>query len=146
VPLPHRLASRICLDEDVERRAAIQVLMERPFGFRVLALKTLAVQAVDAEVAALLSCRADKLTDDGRQRLVRQSWPYRSGHCALPALARPRQRLRVRPLFVGDLTSLQAPGQEPRPNAIGWLSRRGFARAVDLAHPEALLDQGATFA
>jgi putative transposase len=28
-------------------------------------------QAVEAEVAALLSCRADKLTDDGRQRLMR---------------------------------------------------------------------------
>jgi hypothetical protein len=28
-------------------------------------------QAVEAEVAALLSCHADKLTDDGRQRLVR---------------------------------------------------------------------------
>jgi hypothetical protein len=74
-----------------------------------------------------------------------KSWPYRSGHCALPALARPRQRLRVRPLFVGDLTSLQAPVQEPRPNAIGWLSRRGFARAVDLAHPEALLDHRRNF-
>jgi putative transposase len=28
-------------------------------------------QAVEAEVSGLLSCRADKLTDDGRRRLVR---------------------------------------------------------------------------
>src|SRR5436309_4401903 len=33
--------------------------------------RTLLAQAVEAEVAALLSCHADKLTDDGRQRLVR---------------------------------------------------------------------------
>jgi hypothetical protein len=31
----------------------------------------LLAQAVEAEVAALLSCHADKLTADGRQRLVR---------------------------------------------------------------------------
>src|SRR6266704_4968713 len=31
----------------------------------------LLAQAVEAEVAALLSCHADKLTNDGRQRLVR---------------------------------------------------------------------------
>ena len=33
--------------------------------------RALLTQAVEAEVAALLSCHADKLTDDGRQRLVR---------------------------------------------------------------------------
>jgi hypothetical protein len=33
--------------------------------------RALLSQAVAAEVAALLSCHADKLTDDGRQRLVR---------------------------------------------------------------------------
>jgi putative transposase len=33
--------------------------------------RSLLAQAVEAEVAALLSCHADKLTDDGRQRLVR---------------------------------------------------------------------------
>jgi len=33
--------------------------------------RALLAQAVEAEVAALLSCHADKLTDDGRQRLVR---------------------------------------------------------------------------
>jgi putative transposase len=33
--------------------------------------RALLTQAVEAEVAALLSCYADKLTDDGRQRLVR---------------------------------------------------------------------------
>ena len=36
--------------------------------------RALLSQAVEAEVAALLDCHADKLTDDGRQRLVR-SWP-----------------------------------------------------------------------
>ena len=33
--------------------------------------RALLTQAVEAEVAALLSCHSDKLTDDGRQRLVR---------------------------------------------------------------------------
>ena len=33
--------------------------------------RALLAQAVEAEVTALLSCHADKLTDDGRQRLVR---------------------------------------------------------------------------
>ena len=33
--------------------------------------RALLSQAVEAEVAALLDCHADKLTDDGRQRLVR---------------------------------------------------------------------------
>ena len=33
--------------------------------------RALLAQAVEAEVAALLSCHADRLTDDGRQRLVR---------------------------------------------------------------------------
>ena len=33
--------------------------------------RALLAQAVEAEIAALLSCDADKLTDDGRQRLVR---------------------------------------------------------------------------
>ena len=33
--------------------------------------RALLTQAVEAEVAALLSSHADKLTDDGRQRLVR---------------------------------------------------------------------------
>jgi hypothetical protein len=33
--------------------------------------QALLVQAVEAEVAALLSVHADKLTEDGRQRLVR---------------------------------------------------------------------------
>jgi hypothetical protein len=34
-------------------------------------VRALLSQAVEAEVAALLGCHADKLTDDGRQRLVR---------------------------------------------------------------------------
>src|ERR1700745_3826609 len=33
--------------------------------------RALLAQAVEAEIAALLSCHADKRTDDGRQRLVR---------------------------------------------------------------------------
>jgi putative transposase len=33
--------------------------------------RALLAQAVEAEVSSLLSCHADKLTDDGRQRLVR---------------------------------------------------------------------------
>jgi hypothetical protein len=34
--------------------------------------RALLSQAVEAEVAALLDCHVDKLTDDGRRRLVRQ--------------------------------------------------------------------------
>src|SRR3954466_5970776 len=33
--------------------------------------RALLTQAVEAEVSSLLSCHADKLTDDGRRRLVR---------------------------------------------------------------------------
>jgi hypothetical protein len=33
--------------------------------------RALLTQAVEAEVAALISCHASELTDDGRQRLVR---------------------------------------------------------------------------
>ena len=33
--------------------------------------RALLSQAVEAEIAALLDCHADKLTHDGRQRLVR---------------------------------------------------------------------------
>ena len=36
--------------------------------------RALLAQAVEAEVAALLSAHADKLTDDGRQRLVRHGY------------------------------------------------------------------------
>jgi putative transposase len=36
--------------------------------------RALLAQAVEAEVAALLSCHADKLTDDGRRRLVRHGY------------------------------------------------------------------------
>jgi hypothetical protein len=52
--------------------------------------RALLAQAVEAEVAVLLASHADKLTDDGRQRLVRHGhlperhdW-YRSGRRALP--------------------------------------------------------------
>jgi putative transposase len=34
--------------------------------------RALLTQAVEAEVAALISCHADELTGDGRQRLVRR--------------------------------------------------------------------------
>jgi hypothetical protein len=45
--------------------------------------RALLAQAVEAEVATLLSCHADKLTDDGRQRLVRHGrWAYRADTCA----------------------------------------------------------------
>jgi putative transposase len=36
--------------------------------------RALLAQAVEAEVAALLSCHADKLTEDGRRRLVRHGY------------------------------------------------------------------------
>src|SRR6266508_2218072 len=74
--------------------------------------RALLAQAVEAEVAALLSHHADKLSDDGRQRLVRHG--HRPGRRALPTGTRPRwRRLRAHPLFVGDLAALRAPLEEP---------------------------------
>ena len=60
--------------------------------------RALLAQAVEAEVAALLSHHADKLTDDGRQRLVqsrasaraRDHDRHRPGRRALPTGTRPR--------------------------------------------------------
>jgi hypothetical protein len=43
----------------------------------------LLAQAVEAEVAALLAGHADKLTDDGRQRLVRERDHPSSNRCAI---------------------------------------------------------------
>jgi hypothetical protein len=60
--------------------------------------QTLLVQAVRAEIAAFLSCHADKLTDDGRQRLVRHGYlPERTIMTGLgPVAVRcPRVRDRV---------------------------------------------------
>jgi putative transposase len=41
--------------------------------------RALLTQAVEAEVAAVLSCHADKLTDDGRQRLLHHGHPQAGG-------------------------------------------------------------------
>jgi hypothetical protein len=51
--------------------------------------RALLAQAVEAEVAALLNCHADKLTDDGRQRLVRHGHLPRSAYWSL---SEPRKR------------------------------------------------------
>ena len=58
--------------------------------------RALLAQAIEAEVSALLSLHADKLTEDGRQRLVRHGHlPEReimTGICpvaVLPTRARP---------------------------------------------------------
>jgi putative transposase len=60
--------------------------------------RALLAQAVEAEVATLLSRYADETTDDGRKRLVRHGHlperehdRHRSGRRALPAGARPRR-------------------------------------------------------
>ena len=85
--------------------------------------RALLAQAVEAEVATLLGNHADKLTDDGRQRLVRHGHlPEREimtglGPVAVrcPPRARPNwSRLRAHPLFVGNSTSLRAPIEESR--------------------------------
>ena len=53
--------------------------------------RALLTQAVEAEVSSLLSCHADKLTDDGRRRLVRHGHlPERE----IDGLKRLRQRPR----------------------------------------------------
>ena len=60
--------------------------------------RALLTQAVEAEVAAVLSCHADKLTDDGRQRLVRHGHlPEREIVTGIGAVAVrcPRVRDRV---------------------------------------------------
>ena len=56
--------------------------------------RALLTQAVEAEVAALISCHADKLTDDGRQRLVRHGHVFLCRQ--LPALRNREASLRVR--------------------------------------------------
>jgi hypothetical protein len=51
-------------------------------GFLRKGARVLLAQAVEAELAASLAGHADKLTDDGRQRLVRHTWraaPQSSG-------------------------------------------------------------------
>jgi putative transposase len=60
--------------------------------------RRLLAQAVEAEVAALVSCHADKLTDDGRQRVVRHGHlPEREIMTGIGAVAVrcPRVRDRV---------------------------------------------------
>ena len=61
------------------------------------AARALLVQAVEAEVAALLSAHADKLTDDGRQRLVRHgSLPEREIMTGIGPIAVRCPRVRDR--------------------------------------------------
>jgi putative transposase len=59
--------------------------------------RALLTQAVEAEVAALLSSHADKLTDDGRQRLVRHGYlPEREIMTGIGPLAVRCPRVRDR--------------------------------------------------
>ena len=95
------------------------------------------VQAVEAEVATLLSSHADKLTDRGHQRLVR----HRAS-----ARARGRRRFGAHPLFVRNTAALRAPLEEPRsadpdPLPQGRLHRRlrgGAPRAARQGRRRAL--------
>ena len=67
--------------------------------------RTLLAEAVEAEVAALLSGHADKLTDDGRARLVRHGHlPEREIMTGIgPVAVRcPGVRDRVRPCRAGS--------------------------------------------
>ena len=121
--------------------------------------RALLAQAVEAEVATLLNCHADKMTDDGRRRLVRHGHlPEREIMTGIgPVAVRcPRVRDRVgrrggsHPLFVGDLAALRAPLEEPRstdPGALpqghlqrrlrggaGGAARQGRRRALGLDH------------
>ena len=117
--------------------------------------RALLAQAVEAEVAALLSCHADKLTDDGRQRLVRHGHlPEREIMTGIGPVAvrcpRVRDRVgegsRAHPLFVGDSAALRAPVEEPRgadpdPLPQGHLHRRlrgGAGRAARQGRRRAL--------
>src|SRR6202035_2375025 len=79
--------------------------------------RTLLGQAVEAEVAAWLSTHTDKLTDDGRRRLVRHGHlPEReimTGIGAVAVRCPRRRRRRAHPIFVDDFASLCAPIEEP---------------------------------
>ena len=108
--------------------------------------RALLAQAVEAEVAALLGNHADKLTEAGRQRLVRHGHlPEREIMTGIGPVAvrwprvrdRVGRRLRAHPLFVGDSAALRAPVEEPRsadpdPLPEGHLHRRlrGGARRI----------------
>jgi hypothetical protein len=73
--------------------------------------RALLAQAVEAEVAVLLASHADKLTDDGRQRLVRHGHlPEREIMTGIG----PVGRFGAHPLFVGDSAALRAPLEKPR--------------------------------
>jgi len=89
--------------------------------------RALLAQAVEAEVSGLLSCHADKLTDDGRRRLVRHGHlPEREimtgiGPVAVrcPRVRCPRVRDRVgegceRIRFSSAILPPYAPVEEPR--------------------------------
>ena len=84
--------------------------------------RALLAQAVEAEASALLASHADKLTEDGRQRLVRHGHlPEREVMTGIgPVAVRcPRVRDRVgegseRIRFVGDFAALRAPVKDPR--------------------------------
>ena len=59
--------------------------------------RALLTQAIEAEVAAVLNCYADKLTDDGRQRLVRHGHlPERDIMTGIGAVAVRCPRVRDR--------------------------------------------------
>jgi hypothetical protein len=60
--------------------------------------RALLTQAVEAEVAALLSSHADKLTADGRQRLVRHGYFEREIMTGIGPVAVRCPRVRDRPV------------------------------------------------
>ena len=83
--------------------------------------RALLAQAIEAEIAALLSLHADKLTEDGRQWLVRHGHlPEREIMTGISPVAvrYPRAtglaKARAHPFFLGDLAALRAPLEEPR--------------------------------
>ncbi len=84
--------------------------------------RALLAKAVEAEVAALLASHADKLTEDGRQRLVRQGHlPEREIMTGIGPIAVrcPRVRDRVgedveRIRFSSATAALRTPIEEPR--------------------------------
>ena len=85
--------------------------------------RALLARAVEAEVAALLADHADKLTDDGRQRLVRHGYlPEREIMTGIGPVAvrcpRVRDRVgegseRIR-FLVGNSATIRASIEEPR--------------------------------
>src|SRR5437868_15490932 len=101
--------------------------------------RALLAQAVEAEVSGLLRCHADKLTDDGRRRLVRHGHlPEREIMTGIGPVAVRCPRVRDR---VGEgcerirFSSAILPPYARRSKSLAVRNRRLFETAAEMQHP-----------